>query len=120
MATYKQPCIQCGEMIERDSKVCVKCASRNPFGYKCPKCFKPIVRGNAVCGGCGKDLLTACPYCGDRTFIGSEKCDVCGKSIMIRCGDKRCGQLQYFENTKCTACGKPIKDGKKQIANGGK
>ncbi|MDR2562116.1 MAG: zinc-ribbon domain-containing protein, partial [Holophagales bacterium] len=57
MATYKQPCVHCGEMIERDSRLCSKCGSRSPFGFQCPACFKPIARGNAVCSGCGRPLV---------------------------------------------------------------
>jgi len=115
LATYKQPCVHCGGMIERDSRLCSKCGSRSPFGFQCPTCFKPIVRGNAVCSGCGRPLVTTCPICGGQTFVGSDKCDACGKSLMIRCENQRCGELQFFENTKCTACGKVIKKADKQI-----
>ncbi len=51
MATYKQPCLHCGEFIERDSRLCPKCHSRSPFGYHCPTCLKPIEKGQAVCSG---------------------------------------------------------------------
>jgi hypothetical protein len=104
-------------MIERDSHLCSKCASRSPFGYHCPNCLKEIERGTLVCSGCGRDLMTACPFCGGATFAGSEKCDACGKSVMIRCESQRCGQQQFFENKKCTVCGKPIKKAAKQIEN---
>ncbi|MDR1954829.1 MAG: zinc ribbon domain-containing protein [Candidatus Methanoplasma sp.] len=109
MATYKQPCIHCGEMIERDSHYCSKCASSSPFGFQCPTCLKPIQRGDARCTGCGRSLTVACPACKAMTFVGSEKCDSCGGSLMKRCMDKRCGKPQFFENTKCTICGKKIK-----------
>ena len=115
MATYKQPCIHCGKMIERDSRICSKCASHSPFGYHCPACLKKIERGNLVCSGCGNNLMTVCFFCNGPTFAGSEKCDTCGRSVMIRCESKRCANLQFFENTKCTVCGKPIKKAKKQI-----
>ena len=115
MATYKQPCIHCNAMLERDSRFCPKCESRSPFGFQCPTCFKPIERGDSVCSGCGRTLTTACPVCGRQTFVGGEKCDACGKLLMIRCENKRCGELQFFENTKCTACGKPIKKAGKQV-----
>lgn len=115
MATYKQPCIHCGQMIERDSRFCTKCASRSPFEYHCPDCLKEIKRGNSVCAGCGRSLTSVCPICGGQTFIGSEKCDACGKSVMIHCENNKCGQLQFFENTKCNICGKPIKKARKQI-----
>ena len=115
MATYKQPCIHCKEMIERDSRFCPRCASRSPFGFQCPTCFKPIERGYAVCSGCGRKLNITCPVCGGQTFVGSEKCDACGKLLMIRCENKRCGELQFFENSRCTACGKAIKNAMKQI-----
>ena len=114
MATYKQPCVHCGEMIERDSRFCTKCGSRSPFGYSCPTCLKPIAKGNAVCSGCGRPLITACPYCGQKIFVGEDKCG-CGKSLMISCENKRCGEPQFFENARCTACGKPIITTKKQI-----
>lgn len=115
LATYKQPCIHCSELIDRDDRYCPKCGSRSPFGYQCPSCLKPIERGNAICSGCGRKLTAVCPFCGGQTFAGTDKCDVCGKSVLICCENKRCGQLQFFENTKCTACGKPIKDAKKQL-----
>ena len=115
MATYKQPCIHCGEMIERDCRYCAKCGSRSPFGYQCPTCLKPVERGNVLCSGCGRSLTAICPYCMNWTFVGSDKCDTCGKSLLINCENKRCGEKQFFENTRCTACGKPIKNAKKQI-----
>jgi predicted nucleic acid-binding Zn ribbon protein len=96
-------------MVERDAHNCPKCASRSPFGYHCPTCLKPIERGNAVCSGCGRPLVTTCPFCGGQTFVGCERCDACGQTLMIRCESKRCGELQFFENAKCTVCGKPIK-----------
>jgi RNA polymerase subunit RPABC4/transcription elongation factor Spt4 len=117
MATYKQPCIHCGEMIEGDSNACPKCASRSPFGHRCPSCLRNIARGDAACSGCGRTLTTTCPYCKGQTFAGNEKCDACGRSVMIVCENKRCKQFQFFENTKCTACGKAIKNAKTQIAN---
>jgi len=120
VATYKQPCIHCGEMIERDSRLCPKCASISPFGHQCPSCLKSVERGHAVCSGCGRALTTVCPLCNGQTFVGSEKCDACGKSLMVCCENKRCEQLQFFENTKCTACGKPIKNAKKQLLKGKK
>jgi RNA polymerase subunit RPABC4/transcription elongation factor Spt4 len=115
MATYKQPCINCGEMIERDSRFCARCGSNSPFGSQCPTCFKPIMRGNVVCSGCGRPLTILCPICNRQTFVGEDRCDACGKSLMIRCENKLCGGLQFFENTKCTLCGKTIKKAKKQI-----
>ena len=115
MAIYKQPCIQCGEFIERDSRLCPRCATRTPFGYHCPNCQREIERGYAVCSACGKPLMTTCPFCEQQTFIGSEKCDACGESLMIMCENKRCGLPQWFENTKCTCCGKAIKKAKQQI-----
>jgi RNA polymerase subunit RPABC4/transcription elongation factor Spt4 len=115
MATYKVPCVHCGEMVERDSRLCPKCGSRSPFGYRCPGCLREIRRGDLVCAGCGRRLMTACPYCGGQTFVGAENCGVCGRTLMILCENKRCGQLQFFENTRCTACGKPIKKAARQI-----
>jgi RNA polymerase subunit RPABC4/transcription elongation factor Spt4 len=108
MATYKQPCIHCGEFIERDARLCPKCASRSPFGYHCPTCMRPIEKGQAICSGCGRELYVTCPTCGERTFAG-ERCEKCGSGLMIICANPRCGELQFFENTKCTACGKKIK-----------
>ena len=115
MATYKQPCIHCQEMVERDSRLCSKCGSRWPFGFQCPVCLKIIVRGNALCSGCGRPLVTTCPFCSGQTFVGSEKCDQCGKMLLIQCESKRCDALQFFENTACTSCGTVIKNAKKQI-----
>lgn len=119
MATFKKPCMHCGELIDGNNRICAKCGSRSPFGYQCPKCLKPIERGTVLCSGCGRQLMTQCPICGGATFAGSEKCDTCGRNIMIRCENKLCGEPQYFENTKCTVCGKEIKPKKaqKQIEN---
>jgi len=123
MATYKQPCIHCGEFVERDAHNCPRCGSRSPFGFQCPTCLKPIERGYAVCSGCGRQLATVCPYCGGLTFAGAERCDNCGQTLMIYCENKRCNELQFFENKNCTACGKPIKNAARQIEfikNGGR
>jgi RNA polymerase subunit RPABC4/transcription elongation factor Spt4 len=115
MASYKQPCVHCGEFIERDARLCPKCGSRSPFGYHCPSCLKEIQKGQAVCAGCGRPLTVTCPICGGQTFAGGDKCDACGKSLLIRCENKRCGEPQFFENVKCTVCGKAIKTAQKQI-----
>ena len=108
MASYKQPCIHCGEFIERDARVCHKCYSRSPFGYHCPSCHREIERGQPVCSGCSRSLFVTCPTCGQQTFA-DERCERCGAGLMIRCTNQRCGELQFFENEKCTACGKKIK-----------
>ena len=107
MASYKQPCVQCGEFIERDSRVCPGCYSRSPFGYRCPSCLRDIKKGQAVCSACGRSLYVMCPTCGNRTFAG-ERCDVCGAGMMINCTNPRCGDLQFFDLVKCTSCGKKI------------
>ena len=108
MATYKQPCIHCKTLIERDSRLCPTCGSRSPFGYLCPTCLREIQRGSAVCAGCGRPLTVSCPSCKAPTFAG-ERCDACGAGLMIPCSNTRCRELQFFENVKCTACGKKIK-----------
>ncbi|MCL2143530.1 MAG: zinc ribbon domain-containing protein [Methanomassiliicoccaceae archaeon] len=115
MATYKQPCIHCGELIDGDNRFCPKCANRSPFGYQCPFCLKPVQRGNVMCSSCGRSLMTTCPLCKGQTFTGADKCDSCGISLMVLCTNKNCGQYQFFENTKCTACGKKIKNGIEQL-----
>ena len=120
MATYKQPCIYCGEFIERDCRFCDNCGSTSPFGFNCPTCLKEVQRGKALCSGCGRPLTVVCPLCGGNTFAGAVKCDACGKLLTLACENKRCGQMQFFENTKCTACGKPIKDAKKRLIKGSK
>ena len=104
MATYRQPCIHCGEYIERDSRFCTKCASRSPFGYQCPFCLKDVERGQAACAGCGKSLMRVCPHCGGLTFAGSERCDLCTRLLMIRCENERCREAQHFERSTCSAC----------------
>jgi len=109
MATYKQPCINCGTLIDGGDHVCPKCGSRSPFSYLCPKCLKPIQRGDVLCSGCGRPLNTACPYCHQPVFVGDSACPYCRGSLLILCENKRCREPQFFENTKCTACGKPIK-----------
>jgi len=108
MATYKQPCLHCGELIDRDARFCPRCASRSPFGYACPACLRPIEKGQPLCAGCGRPLYIACPACGGQTFVG-DKCEQCGAGLLVQCTNKRCGQYQFFENANCTACGKKIK-----------
>lgn len=108
MATYKQPCVHCGQMLERDSRYCPGCMSASPFGAHCPQCLKPVKQGQAICSGCGRKLHIVCPSCKNTVFI-EEKCKICGQSFMVTCSNKRCGQKQFFENQKCTVCGKKIK-----------
>ena len=109
MATYKQTCIHCGTLVDRDARFCPTCGSNSPFGYHCPTCLHEIEKvTQALCAGCGRQLYIVCPICGARTFV-QEKCEVCGVSLMIRCKNPRCGVGQFFENEKCTACGKKIK-----------
>ncbi len=110
MASYKQPCIHCGALLERDSGFCPSCGSHSPFGFACPSCLKPIVKGQALCSGCGRPLYVACPSCGGQTFVG-ESCEKCGKSLMVICKNRRCGHPQFFENNICTVCGKKLKGG---------
>ncbi|MDR0852722.1 MAG: hypothetical protein LBN36_09510 [Clostridiales Family XIII bacterium] len=109
MADYKQPCIHCGTLIDRDARFCPTCASSSPFGFLCPTCLRPIEKGQALCAGCGRPLYIICPVCGGRTFV-QETCENCGTRLTIRCPNARCGVMQFYENTKCTACGKKIKD----------
>ena len=108
MASYKQPCIHCGALLDRDVRFCPKCGSGSPFGYLCPTCLRPIEKGDAICGGCGRPLVVTCPFCAEKTFV-QERCERCGESLMTSCENKRCGVLQFFENTRCTACGKKLK-----------
>ncbi|MDI9493345.1 MAG: zinc ribbon domain-containing protein [Bacillota bacterium] len=111
MAFYKQPCVHCGEFIDRDVRFCPKCGSRSPFGYACPTCLRPIEKNQQVCSGCGRSLFVTCPACGKQTFV-DERCQVCGAGLMIQCQNPRCGQMQFFQNEKCTACGKKFKNKK--------
>lgn len=108
MASYKQPCIQCGEFIERDVRRCPKCGSDTPFGFACPACLRSVSKEDMLCGGCGRPLHVACPHCGGATFVGS-RCERCGNSLMLPCPNRKCGQPVFFENTVCNACGKKVK-----------
>jgi len=108
MATYKQPCIHCNTLVDRDARFCPACGSHNPFGYQCPSCLRDIGKDQRVCAGCGRPLYIPCPVCGELTFV-QETCEACGASLMKQCNNKRCGVLQFFENTKCTVCGKKLK-----------
>lgn len=109
MATYKQPCIHCGNFLDTGSRFCPKCGSNSPFGYNCPKCLHEIQKDFQLCPGCGRQLYITCPHCGRRTFV-QETCESCGKTLMVPCSNKRCGVMQFFENERCTACGKKIKN----------
>ena len=117
MASYKQPCMHCGQLIESDSRLCPICGRMSPFGYLCPECLRPIQPGQQLCSGCATPLYVACPHCGQTTFV-KENCDHCSGSLMIICENPRCGALQFFRNEKCTACGKKMK--KKKLRSGGK
>jgi RNA polymerase subunit RPABC4/transcription elongation factor Spt4 len=107
MASYKQPCIECGAFIERNARFCPVCGSTSPFVLSCPTCLREVSRSDKICGGCGRPLTVTCPKCGAQTFVGG-KCGSCGASLLIPCQNKRCGSLQFFENEKCTACGKKL------------
>ena len=108
MASYNQPCLHCGTLIERDARLCPLCGSRNPFGFHCPTCLAPVSKGHRVCANCGRSLYVLCPACKGTTFA-QEKCEACGAGLTVRCANPRCGAEQFFENTKCTACGKKLK-----------
>ncbi|HMM30827.1 MAG TPA: hypothetical protein PKB13_03500 [Clostridia bacterium] len=108
MASYKQPCLWCGTLIDRDSRFCPSCKSNSPFGYLCPNCLRPIDKHQSICSACGRALHVPCPACGRQTFV-QDKCEHCAATLMVRCQNLHCEALQYFENTKCTACGKKIK-----------
>ena len=108
MASYKQTCMQCGALIDRDSQFCPVCGSMNAFGYHCPSCLKPVRKGQKICSDCGRQLYVTCPHCGKPTFV-QETCDSCGNTLMVRCDNKRCGVFQFFDLPICTACGKKIK-----------
>ena len=71
MASYKQTCIHCGMLVDRDVRVCSACGSRSPFGYLCPSCLRPVEKGQPLCAGCGRPLYVACPFCGKPTFVSS-------------------------------------------------
>ena len=108
MAFYKQPCIHCGTLLERDARFCPTCGNGSPFGYHCPACLHEILKGQMRCAGCGRPLYIPCPVCGKQTFV-QERCEACGASLMVQCPNKRCLQMQFFENMKCSACGKVLK-----------
>ena len=107
MATYKQPCIHCQAMLEKDARFCPSCGKSYPFGYACPDCLREIEKGQALCAGCGRPLYINCPHCGRRTFV-TESCEVCGKPLTVVCPHANCGAMQFFENQKCTVCGKKM------------
>lgn len=113
MATFKQECIHCNSLIERDSHFCPKCGSHSPFGYACPTCLRMVTRDDAVCAGCGRGLFIDCPHCGGYTFAG-ERCDSCKHDLTVVCQNPRCLAPQFFENQRCTACGKKIKHPKRK------
>ncbi|NLB61083.1 MAG: hypothetical protein GX802_01450 [Clostridiales bacterium] len=69
MATYKQTCIHCNTLIDRDARFCPTCQSSSPFGYLCPTCVRPIQKGQAICAGCGRHLYVVCPLCSGNTFV---------------------------------------------------
>lgn len=107
MASYKQPCAQCGALLDRDARFCSKCGSDSPFVLACPSCLRQITREDNRCPGCGRALRVACPHCGGLTFVQSA-CEHCGNSLMLRCPRRKCGQPQFFDNKTCVHCGKKL------------
>lgn len=107
MASYKQPCRFCGELLQSDARFCSKCGSDAPFADLCPDCLNKIDRGSVRCSSCGRPLYTVCPHCEKRTFVAST-CDACGKSLTKTCHNPLCRQEQFFENKVCTVCGKRL------------
>lgn len=107
MASYKQPCIFCGALIDSDSRFCVKCGSRNPFAILCPTCLREVSKDDKICSGCGRPLVIPCPKCGENTFV-FDRCQNCGASLMVPCPNRRCGEMVFFQNTHCRACGKKL------------
>jgi rRNA maturation endonuclease Nob1 len=107
MASYKQACIHCGTLVDRDARFCPQCGSISPFGYACPSCLRPVNKQQRVCAGCGRALYVTCPACAQPTFVQAQ-CERCGHTLMVKCQNRRCQTLQFFENTKCTACGKRL------------
>ncbi|MDR0983630.1 MAG: zinc ribbon domain-containing protein [Ruminococcus sp.] len=106
MATYKQPCINCGEFIDRNSNYCPKCQTANPFVFQCAFCKRQIEQGDKICGGCGKSLSIFCPKCGEELFA-TLNCVKCGEKL-IYCTNPKCGALNSFQNKKCEVCKKKI------------
>lgn len=107
MATYKQNCVHCNALTERDARFCPSCGSNSPFGFQCPNCLRQINKGERVCAGCGRSTYTSCPVCKQETFR-QEKCEKCNADLMRTCANPRCGVRQFFEVDKCTACGKKV------------
>ena len=114
MATYKQPCMHCGSLVDRDARFCPTCGSSTPFGYHCPNCLRSVEKGQKVCSGCGRLLYITCPYCKEQTFV-QDVCERCEKNLTVKCDNKLCGSMQFFMNEKCTVCGKKIKIKDKQL-----
>jgi len=108
MAFYKQPCMHCGLLVDRDARFCPGCGSDSPFSFHCPACLRETSGKDPVCAGCGRPLQIACPKCGEKTFAGSL-CQQCGGDLTVDCPNPRCGQRQFFQNKRCTACGKKLK-----------
>ena len=109
MASYKQLCIHCGQLIDRDARFCPGCGSQSPFGYACPTCMRPIVKEQRICAGCGRPTYVPCPHCGQPTFV-QDRCERCDQTLMVACSNRRCGVWQFYQNATCTACGKKIKN----------
>ncbi|MDO4565285.1 MAG: zinc ribbon domain-containing protein [Clostridia bacterium] len=107
MATYKKPCLHCGQLIDGAASFCPSCGSRSPFGYLCPKCKARIDKTQRACVSCGRLLYIECPHCKQPTFV-QDSCERCGKSLMKQCRNKRCLDMQFFENKTCTSCGKKL------------
>jgi len=113
MATYKQSCMHCGSLLERDSRFCPQCSSNSPFGHSCPSCIRSVKIEDRICPGCGRELHIQCPYCKESTFV-ADRCGSCGESLMVKCPNGKCEAMQFFENKKCTTCGKSMSIKKKR------
>jgi RNA polymerase subunit RPABC4/transcription elongation factor Spt4 len=108
MATYMQPCIHCGHLVDSGENHCPNCTSSHPFTLVCPQCRQSVTATQAVCPDCGRGLYIACPHCGGRTFA-QEFCQLCNRPLTVTCPNKACRDRQFYQNTRCTACGRPIK-----------
>ncbi len=75
MASYKQTCIHCGNLIDRDSRF-VHSVPAKALLVTFAQLAASYRKGTTTLFRCGRKLYILCPHCGQQTFAG-DQCERC-------------------------------------------